>query len=161
MRTKAIAVDVDSASALERIYREQGARLERAVVLFSGDGEVARDAVAEAFAQALGRGGEIRDPAAWVWRTAFAVAAGELKARNARVTNRSESSYEMPSTTRDLVAAVATLSPKQRASVILHHYAGYSTREVAQMIDSTASAVTVHLVRGRSRLREILREDDD
>jgi hypothetical protein len=38
----------------------------RALLVFAGDAEVASDAVAEAFAQALRRGGEIRDPKRWV-----------------------------------------------------------------------------------------------
>lgn len=66
---------------VERVYREHGERLWRTVLLFSRDRDVASDAVAEAFTQALGRGGEIRALPGWVWRTAFRVAAGELKAR--------------------------------------------------------------------------------
>ena len=50
------------------MYREQGVRMWRAVLLASGSREVADDAVAEAFAQALRRGEALRDPAAWVWR---------------------------------------------------------------------------------------------
>jgi DNA-directed RNA polymerase specialized sigma24 family protein len=42
---------------LERLYREQGDRMWRAVLAFAGDPEVAKDAVAEAFAQALSRVG--------------------------------------------------------------------------------------------------------
>jgi DNA-binding NarL/FixJ family response regulator len=42
---------------LERVYRDQGDRLWRAVFLACGSREVADDAVAEAFAQALRRGG--------------------------------------------------------------------------------------------------------
>jgi RNA polymerase sigma-70 factor (ECF subfamily) len=72
---------VTAARGLERLYREDGARLWRALVAFSGDREVASDAVAEAFAQALGRGEELRDPQRWVWRAAFRIAAGELKDR--------------------------------------------------------------------------------
>src|SRR2546430_12508817 len=41
----------------------------------------ASDAMAEAFAQALARGNELRSPQRWVWRAAFRIAAGELKAR--------------------------------------------------------------------------------
>lgn len=66
---------------VERVYREHGERLWRTVLLFSRDRDVASDAVAEAFTQALARGGEIRALPGWVWRTAFRVAAGELKAR--------------------------------------------------------------------------------
>lgn len=66
---------------LEALYREHGRRLWRAVRAYSGDPEVASDAVAEAFTQALGRGDEVRSALAWIWKTAFRVAAGELKAR--------------------------------------------------------------------------------
>jgi DNA-directed RNA polymerase specialized sigma24 family protein len=53
----------------------------QAVVAFAGDPEVASDAVAEAFTQALRRGDAIRSPEPWLWRTVFRIAAGELKAR--------------------------------------------------------------------------------
>ena len=56
--------------------------------------------------------------------------------------------------------ALANLSPKQRASIVLHHYAGYTTRETADIIGSTAGAVGMHLARGRSRLREALGDED-
>jgi DNA-directed RNA polymerase specialized sigma24 family protein len=47
---------------LGRVYEEEGARLWRAVYLYAADREVASDAVAEAFAQALHRGGDLRSP---------------------------------------------------------------------------------------------------
>ncbi len=47
---------------LERVYEEEGARLWRAVYLYAADREVASDAVAEAFAQALRRGNDLRSP---------------------------------------------------------------------------------------------------
>lgn len=50
---------------LDRLYREHGERLWRSVFAFCGDREVARDAVAEAFAQCLARGGAVRDPGRW------------------------------------------------------------------------------------------------
>ena len=43
---------------------------------------MADDAVAEAFAQALRRRSEIREPGRWVWRAAFRIARGELKRRS-------------------------------------------------------------------------------
>lgn len=65
----------------------------------------------------------------------------------------------MPHPLTDVLDALAKLSPKQRAAVILHHYAGYSVKEVAEIIDSTSAAVRVHLNRGRNRLRELLGDD--
>jgi DNA-directed RNA polymerase specialized sigma24 family protein len=45
---------VTTGGGLEQLYREDGARLWRALVAFSGDREVASDAVAEAFARLSG-----------------------------------------------------------------------------------------------------------
>jgi len=145
---------------LEGLYRNVGARLWRAVVMYTGDREVASDAVAEAFAQALRRGEAIRDPRRWVWRAAFNIAAGELKRRRRKpVLDQRESAPdpELPILLRE---ALAVLSPKQRAAVILHHYAGYPVRDVARIIGSTSSAVGVHLHRGRERLRRLLENTD-
>ena len=62
---------------------------------------------------------------------------------------------------RDLVVALGALSERQRAAVVLHDAAGYPAREVARIVGSTEAAVRVHLMRGRRRLRELLKEDDD
>jgi RNA polymerase sigma-70 factor, ECF subfamily len=145
----------------ERLYRSDGARLERALVLFAGDREVARDAVAEAFAQAISAGERLHSPKAWVWRAAFRIAAGDLKGRDKRSATLREDAYVTPEPLIDLMRALSQLSPKQRASVVLHHYAGYPTRDVARMIGSTPPAVTVHLSMGRKRLRSLLEDDDE
>jgi RNA polymerase sigma factor (sigma-70 family) len=145
----------------EEVYRRDGARLERALVLYAGDREVARDALAEAFAQGISAGTRIRSPQAWVWRSAFRIAAGELKRRSSHSSAVPEVSYEMPEPIIDLVRALSQLPPKQRASVVLHHYAGYPAADIARMIGSTSAAVSVHLSVGRKRLRRLMEEDDD
>ena len=147
---------------VERLYREHRDRLWRGVLAFSGDPDLSADAVAEAFAQLLRRGDAVRDPLRWVWRAAFRIAAGELKERRMRSGGEMpEAAYELAEPARELVAALARLSPKQRAAVILHHYAGYPTKEVAEIIGSTTAAVRVHLSAGRRRLRDLLSEGDD
>ncbi len=151
------------AGAVERCYREQAERLWRSLLLFSGNREVANDAVAEAFAQALRRGDEIRDLDRWVWRAGFRIAAGELALRQSSpgsLTAAHDVGVEMPASTVDLVRAMTRLSPKQRGAVVLHHYAGYSNRETARILGSTTAAVGVHLERARRRLRELLEDDD-
>ena len=147
------------ATELEMVYREHAARLWRAVFLFSADRELASDAVAEAFAQALRHGGAIREPARWVWRAAYSVATDELRGRR-RSVPLVDQRYEMPEPLTDLVRALNRLTPHQRSSVILHDYAGYSRREIAAILGSSASAVGVHLFRGRRRLREDLEVTD-
>jgi RNA polymerase sigma-70 factor (ECF subfamily) len=156
---------LDRTRELERIYRERGDRMWRSLLAFSGDPDVASDAVAEAFAQALRRGGAIREPERWVWRAAFRIAAGELKERG-RFDPRGEHpghdrGYVLEEPARELIAALRQLSPKQRAAVVLHHAAGYPLRDVAAILGSTQGAVKVHLSRARSRLRDLLSEEDE
>ncbi len=151
---------VGNQNEVERLYRDQGGRMWRAVLAFTADPEVANDAVAEAFAQALRRREAIRDPERWIWRSVFRIAGGELKERRRRLPMQMEGSYEMEEPARDLVIALAVLPPKQRASVVLHDAVGYSAKEVATIIGSTAAAVHVHLSRARRRLRDLLGEQD-
>jgi RNA polymerase sigma factor (sigma-70 family) len=149
---------------LERLYRDRGERLWRAVLAFAGDPDVASDAVSEAFAQALRRGEAIRDPEAWVWRAAFRIAAGELADRRRRASTTApvdRASYEIPGPADELIRALAHLSPKQRACVVLHHYAGYPVKEIAAIVGSTAAAVRVHLSQGRKRLRAELESNEE
>ena len=81
---------------------------------------------------------------------------GELKDRRTRHEALTEETYEMPEPAWEIMRALARLSPMQRASVVLHHYAGYPTKDIAVILGSTAAAVRVHLSAGRRRLREML-----
>jgi DNA-directed RNA polymerase specialized sigma24 family protein len=117
---------------LEDVYEQHGARLWRTVFLYAGDWEIASDAVAEAFAQAL---------------------------RGATGSNRPSAGYGEPRF-ESLLLALPRLTPKQQVAIVLPYYAGYSLKEVAKITHSTPSAVGVHLHRGRRRLRELLGDDD-
>jgi RNA polymerase sigma-70 factor (ECF subfamily) len=149
-----------TASALEQVYRKHGAPLWRSVLAFSGDRSVADDAVAEAFAQALRRGGDLRTPERWVWRAAFRIAAGDLKNRRRTEPLAIEPRRSDPEPPWDLIDALAALPEQQRACVVLHHYAGYSTTEIARVLGSTPPAVRMQLTRGRRRLRAALEGGD-
>ena len=146
---------------LEQVYRDHGDRLWRAVLAYSGDRWITDDAVAEAFAQALRRGSAIRNPERWVWKAAFKIAAGALKKRSATSELTAEQSHSDPDPPWDLIDALAELPDRQRAAVVLHHYAGYPATEIAQMLQSSAPAVRMHLTRGRRRLRAALEGGED
>ena len=73
---------------LEVLYRAVGPTLWRSLLAYSGDPEIASDAVAEAFSQAIFRGDEVRSPEPWIWKAAFRIAAGELSPRWLRGTGR-------------------------------------------------------------------------
>jgi RNA polymerase sigma-70 factor, ECF subfamily len=152
-------VETDAHEAIAQVYREQGPRLWRALYAYSGSPEIASDALADALAQALAHRSGIEAPAPWVWTVAFRVAAGELK-RRGRERPYLEGGYEAPEPVIDLMAALETLSPNQRAAVILHGYSGYSTKEIARMLGSSAATVRVHLSQGRRRLRAAMEVQD-
>ena len=155
-------LDTSPPSELERLYREQRDRMWRAVFAFAGDREVASDAVAEAFTQALRRGAAVRSPERWVWRAAFRIAAGELKrgrAETLELPDVADPADDMDDRATDLVAALRTLPHKQRAAIVLHHTMGYPAKDIAAIIGTTAPGVHVHLSRARKRLRELLETD--
>jgi RNA polymerase sigma-70 factor (ECF subfamily) len=155
-------VSLERDEEFESLYVEHAERLWRALFAYSGDRDVASDAVAEAFAQCLGRGADVRAPGRWIWRAAFRIAAGELKERRLRSSEMHEERYEMDDGTEEgLVEALRSLPPRQRAALVLHYYAGYKAREIAAIVGSTAATVRVHLSQGRKRLRRMLETDDD
>ncbi len=66
----------------------------------------------------------------------------------------------LPDPFLDLWRAIAVLPPKQRASIVLADYAGWSHREIAKALGSSVSAVGVHVHRARKRLRDLLEVED-
>jgi RNA polymerase sigma-70 factor (ECF subfamily) len=153
--------EADGQTDIYRLYREHGDRLWRAVFAFSQDREISDDAVSEAFAQCIRRGDEVRDPMAWVWTAAFRIAGGALKERGSSVTHQVEPSYEMPEEPGRLMAMLRELPKQQRACLVLRHYVGYDTEEIATILGISRATVRVHLSRGRRALRALLEEVPD
>ena len=149
---------------LDALYREEAPRLWRALTAYAGDGDVAQDAVSEAFAQAITRGDEIRSVKRWVWKAAYRIAAGELKRRRTLV-EMGAAGPVVPDFSDEPAGEVRTalseLSEMQRAAIVLHYYAGYPARDIARITGSTPAAVWVHLSRGRRAMRRMLEGDDD
>lgn len=61
----------------------------------------------------------------------------------------------------DLFYAVMDLPKKYRLPIYLHHYEGYSTEEVAQILKIPRGTVCIQLKRGRELLKKTLTEVDD
>ena len=157
---EATVAEATAASRIEVVYREEGDRLWRSLVAFSGDPELASDAVAEAFAQALRRGDALRSPAPWVWRAAFRIAAGQLRDRRRAVPATNAGSYVMRVADPDVLDALSQLPDAQRAAVVLQYYADQPVREVARVTGQSAVAVRMNLSRARRRLRSLLESTD-
>lgn len=146
---------------LDRVYRKQASRMWRALTAYSGNRDLAQDAVSEAFAQAIGRGTAIRSPERWVWGAAYRIAAGELKRSAAQTNLAADPLIEDREPAWEVRSALAQLPLRQRAAVVLHYYGGYSARDIAQITESTTGAVWMSLSRGRQQLRRVLGADND
>jgi len=149
----------------EELYREEGARLWRVLLAYTGDREVATDAVAEAFAQLLRRPRPLRRPVPVIWRAAFRFGTGEMKGR-ARFAGPGppegadavldEGGLHDPSGL--LLMGLRRVVPTQRGALALRYYAGYSMRTAARILGSSHLAMPVRLFRGKRKLRRLLNE---
>lgn len=146
-------------------YVEVRGPLWRSLLAWSASPDVADEALAEAFAQLLRRGDDVRDPAAWVWRAAFRLAAGDLQRRRRAagpdddaLARLAATPDRLPDDALDLVRALAGLTDQQRRCVALVDVAGHTAPSAAAVLGTTAATVRVQLMRARRRLRTLLAE---
>jgi RNA polymerase sigma factor (sigma-70 family) len=145
-------------------WREHHERLWRAVLAWSGDREVASDAVAEAFAQAIRRGAAIDDVGAWVWRAAFRIAGGLLadRGRTSGPLPRSEGAdgTTLPDDAVVLIDALGRVGTADRELVVLSVIGGWSAAEIGALLDVRPGTVRVRLHRAMAKLRDLMEDDD-
>lgn len=58
---------------------------------------------------------------------------------------------------QDLYLALATLPPKERASIVLFYLDGHSVKEISKITDTSKDAVKKQLSRGRDKLKTRLK----
>lgn len=141
-------------------------RLRRTAYLMCGDWHRAEDAAQDALVRVyaawprLDRGGGLTS---YAHRAVVSVVLDQAK----RPWRRERATADLPSTsgpdhhgtvdTRLLVVdALAQLPPRQRACVVLRHYADMSVEDTAQALGISTGAVKSQASRGLARLRELL-----
>jgi len=160
----------EDADRYEKFFREAGPRLWRmAYVAAGGRRQIAEDAIAEAFARAMERGGLISNPVAWIHTTALRLVIDEFR-RERRERGLRDREHRLPAiegpepgvVTRDrLFRAMAKISPQQRAVLVLKYTEDLSTQEIAGLLGMSASTVRVHLHRARRKLAGTYPEAND
>jgi RNA polymerase sigma-70 factor, ECF subfamily len=144
---------------VEAVYRSLHPRLWRSLLAYTGDAELASDAEAEAFAQALGRGDAVDDVAAWVWRSAFHIASGLREARSrSNGLGPAEGSTAATGSVTEFLGLLADLSLQQRACVALRYVGGYTAPEIGELLGTSAGTVRVQLHRAHAALRDTIME---
>jgi RNA polymerase sigma factor (sigma-70 family) len=113
---------------------------------------------------ALGRGGEVRAPKAWLYRTVHNTAVNAVRSArdhgpleegaSVEVAASAESDFESRSAVRQTLSDVAALPLMQREAMLLTAIDGHSHEEIASTLGVTHGAVRGLLYRARATLRD-------
>jgi DNA-directed RNA polymerase specialized sigma24 family protein len=98
---------------LERLFKETGPVLWRSVyALTGGRRDITEEAVSEAFARAIANIESIRDPAAWIFRTAHRLSIKELRRERRRPPMVQQAARCDRPEMHEVIAALRQLSPR-------------------------------------------------
>ncbi len=168
---KPIADEKDELSAqerLEQLFDAHHQRLFRLALRLTGQREVALDLVQEAFLRAARRPGSIptSDAGATAWMVRVLVNLVRDRWRRQKRRGRAKSvpaATPSPRATSSateaqvvVAQALAALSPRRRAIVVLAELDGESSRQIAALLGLRPATVRWHLSAARQQLRELL-----
>ena len=160
---------------LEEIYSKYGAKIYNYAYYSIYSQEDAQDITQEAFlkfAEAVQKGTDIKNPEAYLYRTARNLIINRSKKMGREI---SEEDYPIDIVKEDklyadperaallseqreqVLSATRHLSEEQRTGLILKEVEGLGYEEIAEILDSNPNAVGALLSRGRLRFREELR----
>lgn len=137
---------------LDTVVRERGSALLRYAYLLTGDAAAAEELVQDALVGVLARGGRLRDPGAVEGYVRRAILTRYIDGyrrrrrwRDVRHLLVAPASTDGPSagvdSRTDVMAALAGLSPRVRACVVLRYYEDLSVGETAEQLGLSAGAV--------------------
>ena len=151
--------------ALESLYRAGLPRFVRAAAAIAGDEATGRDAVQEAFAQAIKRRSRFREEApleAWVWRIVINEA---LALRRRRVSDFERdsrsvtpSANHVPEQDAAVRAWIAVLPERQRLAVFLRYFADLDYRSIAAALEVEVGTVSATLSAAHAAFRRSFQE---
>ena len=152
------------ARAFERLYWRHAARIKALARRFLGSSE-AEDGTQEVFVRAWARLGQFRGEAAfgtWLHRLAVNVLLRLLERQQVHPISETHDSAALEAriTERDidLEKALQALPAGIREVVVLHDMERYTHEEIASVLAIGVSASKMRLHRGRSALRQLMRD---
>jgi RNA polymerase sigma-70 factor (sigma-E family) len=163
--------DGEPADVIAELYREHAVGLIRTALLIVGDRATAEDVVQDAFSGLHRRHRHLHDPGKAVpyLRTSVvngcrSVLRARRRARLVRVQHEvpvwsAESAALAGEERREVLAAVARLSGRQREVLVLRYYAGLTDQEAAEVLGISRSAVSAYASRALAILARELRGD--
>lgn len=153
--------------AFEEFFAQEGDGLFRALWLVTRNRFEAEELTQEAFVRVLERWdrvSEMADPRAYLYRTAmnaFRTAYGRalLSAKRTIKTLPADDAIAEIDERDVAVRALARLSQRQRAAVVLTDMLGFKSEEAARMLGIRASTLRMHASRAHAALKEAMPRD--
>jgi RNA polymerase sigma-70 factor (ECF subfamily) len=159
---------VPDAPTFERFFQDQHRRLHAAMFLITRDRQEAEEIMQDAFLrlwERWDRVGSLDDPEGYLYRTAMNVFRSRRRRATVsvrRVARPAEADDLLESIERRevLVQALASLTPRERAAVVMTDVLGFTSKEAADALGIASSTVRVLAARGRGRLQQEVTDDD-
>lgn len=146
---------------LEALVRRHENTLYRTALAILGSPQEAEDAVQDTFLKFLEKTPQCPDEArerAWLLRVTVNGCKTRLRSPWRRRTVALSRWLPAPEPEEaQVLEAVLSLPPRQRAAVHLFYVEGYRTAEIAQLTGEAEGTVRSHLSRARARLRDLLK----
>jgi RNA polymerase sigma-70 factor (ECF subfamily) len=151
---------METAEAIERVYRERYAVYLGAAAGIVGSREWAADVVQESFARALQHAGRFRAGSleAWIWRIVINCARDAAR-RPAGLPLPEDVAASADVPCPELVAAVLALPERRRAVVLLRYVAGLRNGEIAEALGIREGTVAATLSQAREALARVLERE--
>ena len=163
--------DLDPATQFEELYDREYISVYRSIRAVVLDSAAAEDLAQETFVRAYRARHRYRPtapPGAWLHRIGVNLAISWLRRqRLARVlpvrlwTSPADNSYDASDARSAVELALAALSPKLRAAVVLHHYQGLTREEIAVVLGIPAGTVASRMNKALTIMRKILASDPE
>ena len=158
-------IDSDPAAEVAALYARTWPRLIGVLVSIGGSRADAEEVAQDAYVKLLGRWDRIRrydDPEAWVRAVAVRTLVSRLRRQqvaaraSAKLRGRTEEVRGPDGDALDVSAALARITPAQRAVVVLHHVMDLPIEQVADELGLPPGTVKSRLARARQALAPLL-----
>jgi RNA polymerase sigma factor (sigma-70 family) len=152
----------------EAFYEAESQTLFRRLWLIAGNRSEAEEIMQDAFLRLLERWDRIdqlKDPTAYLYRTAMNVfrrryRRSALAIRKTFAPDTGHDEFAAADARDAVLRALATLSPRQRAALVLIELEGMSSQEAGEALGIKASTVRALATQGRAAFRTLMEEPD-
>jgi RNA polymerase sigma factor (sigma-70 family) len=160
---------MSDAQSFEEFFEAESSTLFRRFCLVTGNRDEAEEVMQDAFLILFERWDRVRgldDPTGYLYRTAFNV----FKRRSRRASLAIRRTLGFASSIDEFAAAdarsavadaLATLTPRQRAAIVLTDLLGYTSEAAAKVLGVKAVTIRVLASQGRAGMKRTLEPRDD